>query len=110
VRLGGLPAQIGYVWKAASQAVERADGHAHATLERGVVRCVLRVDPAEEDNGRLRGMIAELQSSGSRIAERLPRSIWDRFPSAAADPLSLEIRRAFDPLLLLNPGILGELA
>ena len=110
VRLGGLSSRIGDLWAAASSAAERAGGFAHATLERGVVRCVLPVDPAEEENGRLRGMIAELQSGGSRIAERLPRAIWDRFPSPAADALSREIRRAFDPLLMLNPGILGELA
>jgi glycolate oxidase FAD binding subunit len=110
VRLADLPAHVGNLWSTASSAVERAGGFAHATLERGMVRCVVPVEPAEEENGRLRGMIAELQSAGSRIAERLPRSIWDRFPSPAADRLSREIRRAFDPQLLLNPGILGELA
>jgi glycolate oxidase FAD binding subunit len=110
IRLGCLPASIGALWRAASSAVERAGGFAHATLERGVVRCVIPVDAAEEENGRLRGMIAELQSPGSRIAERLPRSLWDRFPSPAAEPLSREVRRAFDPQQLLNPGILGELA
>jgi glycolate dehydrogenase FAD-binding subunit len=110
VRLSDLPTRVGELWSAASSAAERGGGFAHSTLERGVVRCVVPVEQMEEENGRLRGMIAELQSAGSRIAERLPRSIWDRFPSPAADPLSREIRRAFDPLLLLNPGILGELA
>jgi FAD/FMN-containing dehydrogenase len=31
-------------------------------------------------------------------------------PAAAADPLSVGVRNAFDPDRLLNPGILGELA
>lgn len=110
VRLGDLPTRIGTLWSSASAAAERAGGFTHATLERGVVRCVVPVERAEEENGRLRGIISELQTAGSRIAERLPRSIWDRFPSPAADPLSREIRLAFDPLRLLNPGILGELA
>jgi FAD/FMN-containing dehydrogenase len=65
------------------------------------------VTPIEEENGRLRGIIDELQSAGSRIVERLPASLWREVPSSAGDPLSIEIRRAFDPDSLLNPGILG---
>jgi FAD/FMN-containing dehydrogenase len=110
VRLGGLPSDGAELWGAASATAERAGGFAHATIERGVVRCVVPVDAAEEGNGRLRGMIAELQSAGSRIAERLPMSLWDRFPSPVGSPLSRAIRREFDPSSLLNPGILGDLA
>jgi glycolate oxidase FAD binding subunit len=110
LRLGDLPSHVGELWATLAPVAERAGGFAHATLERGVVRCVVPVEQTEEENGRLRGMIAELQSAGSRIAERLPRSLWDRFPPPAADPLSREVRRAFDPHFLLNPGILGELA
>ncbi|MEO8562633.1 MAG: FAD-binding protein [bacterium] len=110
IRLANAPSRVGVLWSAASSAVERMGGFAHATLERGVVRCVVPVHPAEQENGRLRGMIGELQSSGSRIAERLPHALWERFPSPASDPLSIDTRRAFDPHLLLNPGILGELA
>ena len=108
VRLGTMPSRVGALWSDASAAVERAGGFAHATLARGVVRCIVPVEAGEEENGRLRGMIGELQSAGSRIAERLPRSIWDRFPAPAADPISSEVRRVFDPLHLLNPGILGQ--
>jgi glycolate oxidase FAD binding subunit len=107
IRLGTTPAEIGGLWRVASVAAERAGGHAHATLERGVVRCVVPVTPIEEENGRLRGIIDELQSAGSRIVERLPASLWREVPSSAGDPLSIEIRRAFDPDSLLNPGILG---
>jgi glycolate oxidase FAD binding subunit len=110
IRLGIVPARVGDLWRSASVAVERTGGFAHATLERGVVRCVVPVHQTEEENGRLRGMLSELQSPGSRIAERLPHMLWERFPSPAADRLSREIRLAFDPHLLFNPGILGELA
>jgi hypothetical protein len=110
IRLGTVPASTGALWSVASIAVQRAGGYAHATLERGIVRCVLPVSPLEEENGRLRGMIGELQSAGSRVIERLPGSLWEGVPSAVGDPLSVGIRRAFDPDHLLNPGILGSSA
>jgi glycolate oxidase FAD binding subunit len=108
VRLGTVPSRVGALWSVASAAVDRAGGFSHSTLARGVVRCVVPVGAGEEENGRLRGMIGGLQSAGSRIAERLPPSVWDRFPAPVADPLSVGVRRAFDPLGLLNPGILGH--
>ncbi|MEO6527001.1 MAG: FAD-binding protein [Gemmatimonadaceae bacterium] len=108
VRLGTVPANVGQLWTVASTAAQRAGGYAHATLERGIVRCVVPVVAAEEENGRLRGIMGELQSDGSRIAERLPESLWSDVPSSVADQLSLGIRRAFDPDHLLNPGILGS--
>src|SRR5207245_1146542 len=41
VRLGALPSELGTVWSTASRVAERAGGWTHATLERGVVRCVV---------------------------------------------------------------------
>jgi hypothetical protein len=110
VRLGSRPANIGTLWSTASVTAERAGGYAHSTVERGVVRCVVPVSPIEEDNGRLRGMIDELQSAGSRIFERLPASLWPDVPSSVADALSSNTRRAFDPDRVLNRGILGDSA
>jgi FAD/FMN-containing dehydrogenase len=47
--------------------------------------------------------------SGTLVVERVaghdPR-LWDDAPRAANDPLSLGVKRAFDPLGILNPGIL----
>ena len=68
---------------------------------------MIPVTPIEEENGRLRGILDEMQSSGSRVVERLPASLWDGVASSVADPLSVGTRRAFDPDNLLNPGILG---
>jgi len=110
IRLGTLPANVGALWSNASESVERAGGFAHATLERGVVRCVVPVTAIDEENGRLRGIIGALQSTGSRVAERLPPALWSEVPSAIDNPLSSRIANAFDPHRVLNPGILGALA
>jgi len=109
IRLATLPTDVGALWSAASESVQRSGGYAHATLERGVVRCVVPVAPIDEENGRLAGIIGALQATGSRVVERLPRALWADLPSAVADPLSSRIARAFDPECVLNPRILGAL-
>lgn len=112
IRLGTAPSRAGVLWDRASAIVERANGMAHATLQRGVVRCIIPCGgEGEEENARLRGIIGSLQHLGASVVERLPSALWPALvPSAAADPLSVGLRNAFDPDRLLNPGILGELA
>jgi glycolate oxidase FAD binding subunit len=110
VRLSTLPSRIGALWDRASAIVERVGGHAHATLTRGVVRCVIPSLGAEEDAiARLRGVVTSLRIDATCVAERLPASLWPALMhAAAADPLSVRVRNAFDPDHLLNPGIFGE--
>jgi FAD/FMN-containing dehydrogenase len=110
IRLSTAPSRAATLWDRATSIVERAHGSAHATLQRGVVRCVLPIDDAdEEENARLRGIIGALQHLGTAIVERLPASLWPSLvPPAAVDPLSVGVRDAFDPHRILNPGILGE--
>ncbi len=46
---------------------------------------------------------------GTRVFERMPAAIWRSFsPTAVPDRLSRGIKAAYDPLQLLNPGILGD--
>jgi hypothetical protein len=54
--------------------------------------------------------MTELQGAGSRIVERLPARLWADVPSPVANPLSANVRRTFDPDLVLNPGILESIA
>jgi len=74
------------------------DAVAHATPRRGVVRC-LGVDPS---------VMLALRDHATIIGERLPADAWRALGAGpAADPLSVGIRKRFDPVSLLNPGILG---
>ena len=112
IRLSTAPSRVATLWERAASIVQRAGGAAHATLQRGVVRCILPVHAAgEEENARLRGIIGALQHLGTSVVERLPASLWPALvPPAATDPLSVGVRDAYDPDRLLNPGLLGELA
>jgi len=113
IRLGTLPSQLGSAWSDASAVVERAGGWTHATLERGVVRCVVPMgERAAAEEQRIEGIIGQLRAPemGSRIAERLPAALWETMPAPAADKLSSAVRRTFDPDGVLNPGILAPLS
>ena len=110
VRLSTSSSQVAALWDRVASIVERAGGYAHATLQRGIVRCMLPVpsDDAEE-HAKLRGIVGALLNLGSSVVERLPSSLWAAMVQpAASDALSTGVRRAFDPAHVLNPGILGE--
>ena len=110
LRVSTAPSRAAALWERASAIVERARGSAHATLARGVVRCILPVGgDDDEEHARLRGMVGALQNLGTAIVERLPATLWPALVApAAVDPLSVGVRNAFDPDRILNPGILGE--
>jgi glycolate oxidase FAD binding subunit len=110
VRLGTSPASVAELWARASGAASRAGGWCHATLSRGVVRCVIPEPRTDDEAEHLRGIMREARDTGSRIAERLPAGLWAEVPSAFADPLSANVRRTFDPDRVLNPGILDPTA
>jgi glycolate oxidase FAD binding subunit len=111
VRLGALPTEVGPVWSSAARAVESAGGWAHATLERGIVRCVVPAgDVADGEHERMRGIISQLRAPGSRIVEQLPAPLWDMIDAPTRDRLSSDVRRTFDPDGVLNPGILGPIS
>jgi glycolate oxidase FAD binding subunit len=109
VRLGALPTELGGLWSRVTRMIEDHGGASHATIARGIVRCILPATTSEEI-AALRGMMKELHAPGSRIAERLPHALWDELPSAVGDALSSDVRRTFDPDRVLNPGILGPTA
>ena len=105
LRLSQRRSVIGDVWDCACN-IAGDEGFVHASIARGIVRVALPGEPA----GHAERLFSELDRfRGTVIFERLPSSMWPTFArSAAADPLSLGIKRAFDPDHILNPGILGE--
>lgn len=107
LRLSRRPSQVVETWGHA-QTLHHGRGEAlmHASLGRGVVRCMI---PFEEGGGEPLtelGMSA-LAFSGTCIFERLPEGAWNDVPHYATGRLSAGIRRSFDPCGILNPGILG---
>jgi hypothetical protein len=90
----------------------------HGAPLRGVVRCIVPdVGTARDGSrGHVRVGVEERLTraltapfDGRRVFERAPGAIWRSFaPNAVADRLSQGIKRAYDPLCILNPGILGD--
>ncbi|HEY8166564.1 MAG TPA: hypothetical protein VIF83_13505, partial [Gemmatimonadaceae bacterium] len=106
IRLSGLPAQLGDTWLHAHRALADVDGAcAHASLIRGVVRCIAP-QSAGEEAARL-----ALPGIAARVVyERLPHTLWPLLSSSVtSDRISQGLRRVFDPSGILNPGILGPI-
>lgn len=68
----------------------------HATTARGVIRVIVP-----------RALAAACVPPAGALVERAPANVWTHRPPVASDRLSSALRRAMDPLAILNPGILG---
>ncbi|HET7564551.1 MAG TPA: FAD-binding oxidoreductase [Gemmatimonadaceae bacterium] len=107
VRFSMPPSRIAECWTFACGATANTNGApVHASLGRGVVRCIVPYERATE----LGAFLAAARAfTGTRVIERLPAACWtdDVAPSKVADRLSRDLKRRFDPMNVLNPGILG---
>ena len=119
-RLSSLPSRLAVTWREAVRCTDRFPGSmVHATVGRGVVRCIIphaSIDraasetrlPSLEAHPVVRALGIEASTPG-RIFERLPAPLWPVLaPSAANDRLSRGVRAAYDPHRILNAGILGD--
>jgi glycolate oxidase FAD binding subunit len=108
VRLSQLPSRLAEGWSFARGATSDVPGTlGHANMGRGVVRCVLPCDRPHELSQFLQ---VAANFPGTRIFERLPATAWQSgaAPSAVLDRLSRGVKRSFDPMNILNRGILGD--
>jgi FAD/FMN-containing dehydrogenase len=111
---------LALTWRAALRLVERFRGTSvHATVGRGVVRCIIpqaAIDAATLDvhaeSHEAHPLVHALGTrprTPGRVFERLPGPLWKLLaPSPANDRLSRGVRSAYDPHRILNPGILGD--
>jgi glycolate oxidase FAD binding subunit len=106
-RLSQLPSRLEATWREATSLASRAP-HAliHATVARGVVRCII---PLINDVPELLRRNFGTPSTVTRVAERLPAELWPMCPARMIDSrLAQRVKSTFDPSFILNAGILGE--
>lgn len=78
---------------------------------RGLLRIIVGASRNDDENdwqGDFREVPGDGPQSSEVIFEKLPADVWAQAsPSVVSDPLSKGIKKAYDPLNILNPGILG---
>ncbi len=110
-RFSAAPARMAHTWNAARAAAGSSPkALVHATVSRGVARCIVQGDEGSGD----RLVAAAARFAGTVIFERLPAELWPRTRSGNATGesgtarLARGVKRRFDPANVLNPGIMGE--
>lgn len=113
VRISSLPSRILATWDAAGQFAAAAGGTRIATPEKGMVRVFF---PPDVDQARLKLEVQNFVSDASRSALRLvveslpslaPLTLFTPDP-AVTNQISQGIKRVFDPMNILNPGLLPQ--
>jgi glycolate oxidase FAD binding subunit len=112
-RFSAPASRMGRSWGVARAAAgDSTDAFVHASIGRGVARCII---PGGSDESGERLIEAAARFEGTVIFERLPAELWPRTRAAystgesGTERLAREIRNRFDPMHVLNPGILGEI-
>lgn len=103
LRASQRPSELASLWHDLGRCLAVIPGaYRQATIERGIARLVVPSDAGSALAGQLPGLAERWHV----IGERLPADAWRRLPAEASDRLSVGVRAAFDPLQLLNPGLL----
>ena len=108
-RVSALPSRIGSLFSTASALAEELGGYAHATVTRGIVRCVVPPPSEPQAVDYLCGQLSALSRNVTVAGERMSAPLWAAVRRLrSTDALSLRVRSTFDPGRILNPGILGD--
>jgi glycolate oxidase FAD binding subunit len=109
VRLSRRASSFATTWRDAVGIVERwPGGYCHGDPGRGIARVALPLGQAVTDSGLQ--AVLDIPFDGSRVYERLPAGLWNALaPPAIRERIDRDIKAAFDPHKMLNPGILGEM-
>jgi FAD/FMN-containing dehydrogenase len=111
-RFSTLTSRMPHTWNTARNAAGGfAQAFVHASVGRGVARCII---PTAEGGGAERLLDAAARFDGTVIFERLPAELWPRTRSgggigeSGTERLARGVKSRFDPHNVLNPGLLGE--
>lgn len=110
-------ADISLAWDALADSGQDEVLLRHASVMRGIVRCLVREPRGQEASSvdaisAISAISAMSRTVGSArfIPERLGPGLWSRLaPSPVSDPISRRVKEAFDPGNVLNPGIFGAI-
>lgn len=110
-RFSAPSSRVAHTWSVARAATgDSPEAFTHASIGRGIARCIL---PSE--NGAAERLLdGAARFDGTVIFERLPADLWPRTrgenasAESGTERLARGIKSRFDPMGVLNPGILGE--
>jgi glycolate oxidase FAD binding subunit len=103
LRLSSRPAEVAQLWGEIAIRVGADDVLATANVRRGIVRICATV----EREGLLPPLVHQPPLGSTVIVERLSSHAWPAASERLTNRLALGVRNAFDPLRILNPGILA---
>ena len=112
IRISSLPQRV--IGQSARILSERIPGiRTCIDPRRGVVRVMVEDSPEATDFGALPTNLDFSRENGAAssevIFEKLPADVWSiASPTVVSDGLSKGIKSVYDPLNILNPGILGH--
>jgi glycolate oxidase FAD binding subunit len=111
-RFSALTSRMAHTWTAARTVAPRsAHAFVHASIGRGIARCIL---PTTDNGAAERLVDAAARFDGTVVFERLPADLWPRtrgegaIAESGTERLARGVRSRFNPVNVLNPGILGE--